>query len=382
MYSTGIPFPSSASGKENVTVSRGGKRTRHNALMDGKSHRQNQQLRSDYADDAFNTVTGFASTPARIKTQSLPVIQEAYPPSLLQAPAPRITILANPAKSPSLPKISENGLRSASILQPPFPPRITILANPARTRTQSLPTIQESMFEGGACTTEDGWVSWTGGSECGFVALASVAKHSPPRITILSNPARARSLASTEKSQNTQNASGAAHVLKRALNSISILKAPASAQSRRGVGTATSATSKWACPRFSPPKTGKPATKTTKGERKEKAKPLPKIVIHEPDSWDVWRDVLQPGTSYGDFLDVPAVNGRGKMYDEDFARFYPREYSADQTMRRLRKMVRSGNRQSAAGRRKRARQCREAAAPIITQTADDDFSYPTSFLIV
>src|SRR6202008_2676129 len=134
----------------------------------------------------------FLANPARIKTQSLPV---------LQTPPPRITILANPAKSPSLSPIPENylpseddrGIDVAPVPQPSSPPRITILTNPARTRTQSLPL--------------------------------------PP--TTSGRMRMERSPASTERSQNTQNASGAVLVLKRALNSISILKAPAQAQSRR-----------------------------------------------------------------------------------------------------------------------------------------------------
>ena len=42
MPRSGVPFPSSASGAENITVGRGGKRTRRNALMDGQSASQIQ----------------------------------------------------------------------------------------------------------------------------------------------------------------------------------------------------------------------------------------------------------------------------------------------------------------------------------------------------
>jgi hypothetical protein len=122
-----------------------------------------------------------------------------------------------------------------------------------------------------------------------------------------------------------------------------------------------------------------------------KAKPLPKIVVHEPGSWDVWTDVHQPGTSHGKMLDVPALNWRGKLHEIDFVRFYPREHTADQIMRRIHKMVHSGTLRAAASRRERARQRRQTAAgstttptptptvipasakdtPIITQTAGD-----------
>jgi hypothetical protein len=83
---------------------------------------------------------------------------------------------------------------------------------------------------------------------------------------------------------------------------------------------------------------------------------LPKIVIHEPLWWDSWTDVHHPKTSYGEKLDVPAVNSHGKMYEDDLARYYPKDYSADQTVQRLRSMVRSGRRLAAARRRERARQ--------------------------
>jgi hypothetical protein len=77
---------------------------------------------------------------------------------------------------------------------------------------------------------------------------------------------------------------------------------------------------------------------------------LPKVVIHKPLSWDSWTDVHHPGTSYGQMLDVPATNNCGKMYEDDMARYYPKDYSAEQTVQRLRSMVRSGSRLAAARR--------------------------------
>jgi hypothetical protein len=67
-------------------------------------------------------------------------------------------------------------------------------------------------------------------------------------------------------------------------------------------------------------------------------------------------------------LDVPAVNGRGKIYEDDFARFYPREHTADQIMGRLRKMVASGSHLAAANCRQCARQRGQAAAGATTTT--------------
>jgi hypothetical protein len=104
-----------------------------------------------------------------------------------------------------------------------------------------------------------------------------------------------------------------------------------------------------------------------KGEHK-RIQLLPEIVIHEPYSWDSWTDVHRPGTSYGKMLDVPAVNSCGKMHEDDVARYYPAEYSAEQTVKRLRSMVRSGRRLAAARRRERA--CQSMQASIAASNTD------------
>jgi len=233
------------------------------------------------------------------------------------------------------------------------PPRITILVNPARTR--SLPSIQNAPLPS--------------------------TRHapSPPRITILTNPARKRQQLSTETSGNTQNASAATPTPKRSPTPISILKASVSAPSRRSVAAAAPAPSKRARPTpSSVPTISEPAAESSNGEVKPKAKPLPEIVAHEPGSWNVWTDAHQPGVGHGKMLDVPAVNGRGRLHEDDFARFYPREHTADQIMRRLRNMVRSGNRQAAANRRERARLRRQAAAGATTTTTPTPTVIPAS----
>ena len=74
--------------------------------------------------------------------------------------------------------------------------------------------------------------------------------------------------------------------------------------------------------------------------------------------WDLWIDVYQPGTSHGELLDVPTVDWRGKLYEEDIARFYPKKHAAEQTVRRPRKMMRSGSRQATTPRKERARKRR------------------------
>jgi hypothetical protein len=94
----------------------------------------------------------------------------------------------------------------------------------------------------------------------------------------------------------------------------------------------------------------------------------PKVIIHEPVWWDQWTDVDHPGTSYGEMLDVPPVNWRGKLNVEDLVRFYPKERSAEQTMRRLRQLERnkSTSRRSAARRHgysQKGKKARSQATP-------------------
>ena len=96
---------------------------------------------------------------------------------------------------------------------------------------------------------------------------------------------------------------------------------------------------------------------------------VPKVVIHEPVWWDQWTDVHHPGTSYGEMLDVPPVNWRGKLDVEDLARFYPKEWFAEQVARRLRQLERSeiNSRRAAARRngfsRQKAKKGRSQAIP-------------------
>jgi hypothetical protein len=86
---------------------------------------------------------------------------------------------------------------------------------------------------------------------------------------------------------------------------------------------------------------------------------LPKIVIHGPCSWDSWTEVHFPETSHGEMLDVPDLNTRCRMFDDDVARYYPKDYAAELAMHRLRSMLRSGRRLAAARRRECARQAQQ-----------------------
>src|SRR5579863_9380969 len=183
-----IPFPSSANGSENIAVIRGGKRTRRNALIDGKSASQIDSY-TTYVDNTSNTVANVTSRP-------LP--QSATPESSAACKSPpRITILTNPesTRTRSLPPVETH---LSPICEAPTP-RITILTNPARTR--SLPSIQNTPLP------------------------SSRQAPSPHRITILTNPARKRPSATTENSQKPQNVSAADPAPKRVPSPISILKA-------------------------------------------------------------------------------------------------------------------------------------------------------------
>ena len=55
-------------------------------------------------------------------------------------------------------------------------------------------------------------------------------------------------------------------------------------------------------------------------------------------------------------LDVPDVNSRGKMYEDDLAHYYPNEYAAGWAMQKLSSMMRRGRHFAAARRRERALQ--------------------------
>src|SRR6267142_2367463 len=264
------------------------------------------------ADDPPNTVT---------KVINRPLPQSVTPKSSSAYKSPlRITILTNPerTRTRSLPPPKET--HPSPICQAPPPPRITILTNPARTR--SLPSVQNTPLPS-----------------------AREAPPSPPRITILTNPARKRPSPPTEKnSQNAQNVSAATPAPKRVPTPISILKALAPSKLARPTLSLVPSISKL----------------------KERAKPLPKIVIHEPSSWDVWTHAHQPGTSYGELLDVPDVNACGKLYEEDFARFYPKGLAAEQYTRRLRKMVRSARRKERARKRRQLEAAASSSAPPTT----------------
>ncbi len=87
------------------------------------------------------------------------------------------------------------------------------------------------------------------------------------------------------------------------------------------------------------------------GFRPERMVRPPKVIIHEPVWWDHWTNVHHPGTSYGEMLDVPPINWRGKLDINDLVRYYPKERSAEQIMRILRGLERSRTSRRPAARR-------------------------------
>ena len=164
--------------------------------------------------------------------------------------------------------------------------------------------------------------------------------HSPPHITILSDPAREKQRAepqgSTHLIQSKQKARVATLAAMRAPTTtpISILKKP-----------------------------GANAV-----EEVEVKVLVPAVVVHEPVSYEaeantgvhhLGTDTDKDTTSDGEILGVPAVNSRGRLHDNDVARYYPKDRESEQIVLRFQSIVRSGRRQAAARRREHARRCRQ-----------------------
>ena len=131
-------------------------------------------------------------------------------------PSIGITILSNPARNRtrSVPPVHEKETLSSAVCRssspsPAPPPTYTILSNPARAR--SLPSVQNAHSSSSPSVLQS---------------------HSSPRITILTNPARENQRAmearSAQSTQGNQNASAAVPASMRVPTAtpISILKAP------------------------------------------------------------------------------------------------------------------------------------------------------------
>ncbi|KAF8257565.1 hypothetical protein EI94DRAFT_1921041 [Lactarius quietus] len=195
----------------------------------------------------------------------------------------------------------------------------------------------------------------------------------PPPVKILMNPKRLAALARGTPTPPLQNplpapipapkARSAAHV------SFALVLPPDHSPRRRGGVRAVLS-----------------ASRTFRPERMVR---LPKVIIHEPVWWDNWTDVHHPGTSYGEMLDVPSLNWRGKLDVEDLVRFFPEERSAEQTKQRLRSLERNrtSSRRAAARRHGfqkagRARSRASPATPPRSGSATCPASPPQSFFFL
>jgi hypothetical protein len=79
-------------------------------------------------------------------------------------------------------------------------------------------------------------------------------------------------------------------------------------------------------------------------------------------------------TSSGKMLGVPLVNWRGRLDEDELARYYPKEHAKEQFMHRLHSMARSGNRSAAARRRDHARRRRQTATTATAITTSPSIS--------
>ena len=337
-----VLFPSS-SDKEDILIARGEKRTRRNALIDGQS--------ASCSTATLKTWLMTRSNAAATNSSRRPLLQRAILPAVPQAP-PRIgiTILTNPARTQTLsvPPIHNHPSTICQSSPSPAPPHktYTILSNPARTR--SLPPIQDAL------------------------SSRPVSQlRSPPRITILTNPAREKHRTTQPcPSQNTLSnrkvsATAPAPMDVPITMSISILKAPVPAPRTLAP---TPARAPAADIKLSKPTADAVKEKELKVQDVEVKVPFPKIVVHKSISCEARPETSahDPGTgtgtrttSHGQMLGVPIVDSRSRLPRNDLARYYPEEHAEEQ-------MVRS--RRLAAARRKECARRRMQTA-ITTTTA-------------
>ena len=390
MFSTCIPFPSSGD-KENIPVTRSEKRARRNALVDGQSaSHSTTTLRAWLMSQPYATGTKTSkrplvqrvislgpsitilTNPARTQAQSvLPTIHEEVTRSPLSplylppspspksislnaagerapvsasvqsvhrsSPSPlRVTILSNPEKEkrkvyPLGPKsilINPARPRSPSVNQPRSRPHVTILSDPEREKREAHPLTHPSVRH----------------------------SRSPPQITILSNPEKEKREShprSTQGTKNIRNALAAALTLKRAptvtITPVSIMEAP-----------------------IPPPQAPAPAPAPAADPNADPVEEienvkfvLSDIVIqitgHGVRDPETGRGAATALTSSAGTLGVPLVDWRGRLDEDELARYYPKEHSKDQFVHKIRSVVRSGSRSAAARRRDHARRRRQSA---------------------
>ena len=248
------------------------------------------------------------------------------------APRASITILTNRAgtQTRSVSPIREEEIQLSAAWGPsPSSPALpdtgtyTIPSLSYTTRTRSLPSIRHADSS----------------------SSSILRPRSPLRITIYSNPAREKARAEPQRPiQGTRSRRNVSATLPTTAP-ISILKKPDAAK------------------------------EVEHGGQNAKAKVLlPEVVVHGPVSYEAQVKTgghyLGTGmgadtTSHGEILGVPVVNSRSRLQENDLARYYPKEHAAEQIVRRLRSMVRSGSRLAAAQRGERARQWGQTATTTV-----------------
>ncbi|KAF8494326.1 hypothetical protein F5888DRAFT_651601 [Russula emetica] len=360
MFPACIPFPSSDD-KENIPVIRSEQRTRCDALIDGTKSSTRPlleriisrgQSRSPpqitiLSDLEREKREAHPLSPPRPKSillgavRTLPSVQTIH----WSSPSPlHITILSDPEKEkreahPQSPRsilINPARTRVPSVSQSRSPPHITILSDREREKREAHPLSPPR-------------------------PKSILLNCSPSHITIISNPEKEKREAyshSTQRIKSIRNTLAAAALSKRVPNitirPISILKkAPPP-----------------------PPPAPAPAADPNPDAVKENMKVkfvLSDIVVQETDQGvrdpETGTGADKTLTSSGEMLSVPLVDWRGRLDEDELARYYPKEHSKEQFVHRLRSMVRSGNRSAAARRRDHARRRRQTATTTTTPPA-------------
>ncbi|KAH9054745.1 hypothetical protein EDB87DRAFT_1767523, partial [Lactarius vividus] len=206
------------------------------------------------------------------------------------------------------------------------------------------------------------------------IPLARQQLPPPPVVKILTNPKRQAATAPAIRAHSysipspspaptpVPNARSAAHV------SFAVV-VPADFSPRRRGGDSTA------------PSVPRP------GFRPERMVRLPKVVVHEPVWWDHWTDVHHPGTSYGEMLDVPPLNWRGKMDSDDLARYYPKQRAAQQILQMLRRMERGetghrSRRHGHSGPCRKTEKARSQATPTTPLSSAEATPPPNPYLFL
>lgn len=329
MFPICIPFPSSGD-KENIPVPHSVKRIRCNALIGGQSaSHPTATLRVRLMTRRHTTGT---------KSSRRLLLQRVISRGQSPPPRPTITILTNPARTQSSP----------SVRQSRSPPQITIVSDLEKEKREAHPLSPPNPKSILLNTAETS-------SSSPSIRTVHWSSPSPLRITILSNPAKEKREAHPRSTKTIVNAF---LTLRRpptiSITPISILKAPTP----------------------SSPQTPAPVPAVDPNPDAIKENVRVKFLLSDivEETGQAVRDA-ETGTgsdtpikSTGEMLGVPLVDWRGRLDEDELARYYPKDHAKEQFANRLRSMVRSGSRSAAARRRDQARRRRQTA-PTATTTA-------------